>query len=70
MKLPNPIKREETYRISVTFNKQRYSCTRDTAKECEQWAALKLLELKSGKAEIEKGGKLHFSLKNTERNII
>lgn len=64
MKLPKPIKRGETYRITVTFNKQRYSCTRDTAKECEQWAALKLLELKSGKAEIENGIKPHFSFKN------
>lgn len=64
MKLPKPIKRGETYRITVTYNKQRYSCTRDTAKECEQWAALKLLELKTGKAQTEKGIKPHFSFKN------
>lgn len=62
MKLPKPIKRGETYRITLTFNKQRYSCTRDSEKECEQWAALKLLELKSGKAQIEKGIKPHFSI--------
>jgi hypothetical protein len=49
MKLPKPIKRGETYRITVTYEKQRYSCTRDTIKECEQWAAMKLLELKTGK---------------------
>lgn len=50
MKLPKSIKRGKTYRITLTFNKQRYSCTRAT----------KLLELKSGKAEIEKGIKPHF----------
>lgn len=55
MKLPKPIKRGETYRITVTYDKKRYSCTRDTEKECEQWAAMKLLELKSGKAQREDG---------------
>lgn len=43
MKLPKPIQRGYTWRVTVTFNKKRYSCTRDTAKECEQWVALKLL---------------------------
>lgn len=55
MKLPKPIKRGSTYRITVTYQKKRYSATRDTAKECEQWAALKLLELKTVKAQEEKG---------------
>ncbi|WP_336168619.1 hypothetical protein [Acinetobacter sp. 161(2023)] len=63
MELPKPIKRAETYRITVTFNKQRYSCTQDPAKKCEQWVA-KLLELKSEEAQIEKGIKPNSSFKN------
>lgn len=54
MKLPKLIKRGETYGITVTFHKERYSYTRDAQKECEQSAAIKLLELKSGKDQIEK----------------
>ena len=54
MKIPKPIKRGETYRVTVTYDNKRYSCTRDTAKECEQWAALKLLELKT-QNKIESG---------------
>lgn len=57
MKLPKPIKRGHTWRITVTYDKKRYSATRDTEKECEQWAAIKLLELKTGKAQEEKGVK-------------
>ena len=64
MKLPKPIKRGETYRITVTYEKQRYSCTRDTIKECEQWAAMKLLELKTGKALEEQGIKPNLPFKN------
>lgn len=60
MKLPKPIQRGQSWRITVTYEKQRYSATRDSAKECEQWAALKLLELKTGKAKIEKGIKPTF----------
>lgn len=55
MKLPKPIQRGSTWRITVTFDKQRYSVTRDTAKECEHWASIKLLELKTGKADLEQG---------------
>lgn len=55
MKLPKPIQRGSTFRITVTYDKKRYSATRDTAKECEQWATLKLLELKTGKAQLEQG---------------
>lgn len=62
MKLPKPIKRGDTYRIIFMHEGKRYSCTRDTAKECEQWAALKLLELKTGKAQEEQGVKPHFPL--------
>lgn len=55
MKLPKPIQRGSSWRITVTFDNKRYSATRDTAKECEQWASLKLLELKTGKANFEEG---------------
>lgn len=55
MKLPKPIQRGSSWRITVTFDNKRYSATRDTAKECEQWASLKLLELKTGKADLEQG---------------
>ncbi len=55
MKLPKPIQRGSSWRITVTFENKRYSATRDTAKECEQWASLKLLELKTGKADLEQG---------------
>ena len=55
MKLPKPIQRGSSWRITVTFDNKRYSATRDTAKECEQWAAIKLLELKTGKADEDKG---------------
>lgn len=54
MKIPIPRKRGETYTITVSYQSKRYYCTRDTAKECEQWAALKLLELKT-QTKIENG---------------
>jgi integrase len=63
MKLPKPIQRGSTWRITVTYQKQRYSVTRDSAKECEDWAALKLLELKTGRADLEKGIKPAFPFK-------
>ena len=55
MKLPKPIQRGVTWRIKVTFENQRYSATRDTAKECEHWALIRLLELKTGQVNLEKG---------------
>lgn len=54
MKIPVPRKRGETYTITISYQSKRYYCTRDTAKECEQWAALKLLELKA-QTQIENG---------------
>lgn len=54
MKLPKPRKRGETYTVTVSYLGTRYYCTRDTEKECEQWAALKLLELKA-QTKIETG---------------
>jgi len=57
MKLPKPIQRGSSWRITVTFQKKRYSVTRDSAKECEIWAMDKLSELRSGKKAIEQGEK-------------
>ena len=54
MKIPKPRKRGETYTITVSYQNQRYYCTRDTVAECEQWAALKLVELKT-QTQIESG---------------
>lgn len=54
MKLPKARKRGDAYSISISYDKKRYYCTRDTAKECEQWAASKLLELKA-QTKIENG---------------
>jgi len=54
MKIPKPRKRGETYTITISYQNQRYYCTRDTAKECEQWAAIKLLELKA-QTKVETG---------------
>lgn len=55
MKIPKPRKRGNSFRIELMFNGKRISATRDTEKECEQWAALKLLELKTGKIEEDQG---------------
>lgn len=53
MKLPKARKRGDAYRIEIMFDGKRYSATRDTEKECEQWAAMKLLELKAGLKESD-----------------
>ena len=55
MKIPKPIQRGSSWRITVTFENKRYTATRDTAKECEHWASLKLLELKTGRSELIQG---------------
>ena len=47
MKLPKARKRGDSYRIELMHNGKRISATRDTEKECEQWAMLKLFELKT-----------------------
>lgn len=44
MKLPKPVKRGDVYRIQILIQGKRLSCTRNTAKECEQWAIKQLLE--------------------------
>jgi hypothetical protein len=64
MKIPKPRKRGSAFRIELMFNGQRVGATRDTEKECEQWAALKLLELKTGQAEEKKGIKLAYQFKD------
>ena len=48
MKLPKPRKHGDAWRIEILFEGQRYSATRDTARECERWAAERLLSLKAG----------------------
>ncbi len=45
--MQKPIKRGNTWRIQVRYKNLRDSVTRDTAKECEQWAAIRLLEMKA-----------------------
>lgn len=45
--MQRPIKRGESWRIQVRYKELRDSATRDTAQECEQWAAHRLLELKA-----------------------
>ena len=54
MKLPAPRKRGDAYRIEIMIDGKRQSATRDTARECEQWAASKLLAVKAGhKSDID-----------------
>ncbi|MFW1784321.1 integrase [Acinetobacter nosocomialis] len=45
--MQKPVKRGDTWRITVRYLGKRYTTTRDTASECEQWATKKLLELQS-----------------------
>lgn len=50
MKIPKARKRGDSFRIELMYKGKRISATRDTEKECEQWAMLKLLELKTEQA--------------------
>jgi len=61
MKLPKARKRGEAFRIELMFDGKRHSATRDTEKECEQWAAMKLLELKAGVKEKDPDEKPSFT---------
>ncbi|OUY08081.1 tyrosine-type recombinase/integrase [Acinetobacter populi] len=45
--MQKPVKRGNSYRIQVRYKDLRDTATRDTARECEQWAATRLLELKA-----------------------
>lgn len=51
MKLPKARKRGDAYRIEIMIDGKRFSATRDTARECEQWASQKILEYKAGVAQ-------------------
>lgn len=42
-----PVKRRNAWRIQVRYKNLRDTATRDTARECEQWAAIRLLEMKA-----------------------
>lgn len=63
MKLPKPVKRGSSYRVKIMIDGKTYSATRDTAKECEQWAAQKVLEAKANKLEEDMGAKPHYPFK-------
>ncbi|MFW2740990.1 hypothetical protein ACN6QN_07380, partial [Acinetobacter baumannii] len=58
--MQKPIKCGDAWRITVRYLGKRYTATRDTANECEQWAAKKLLELQSEQANPE-SEKIHIS---------
>ena len=60
MKLPKPRKRGSSYMIEIMIDGKRSSCTRDTAKECEQWAAQRLLEAKAKKVDETNGIKQSY----------
>ncbi len=51
--MQKPIRRGNSWRMTVRFNGQRYTVTRDTEEECIKWAQLKLIELKSQDAKID-----------------
>lgn len=54
MKLPKPRKRGNSYRIELMLDGKRISATRDTAKECEQWASERILEHKARQGLADK----------------
>lgn len=49
--MQKPIKRGNSWRITVRHNGQRYNATRDTELECIKWAKLKLIELQNEDAK-------------------
>jgi len=63
MKMPKAVKRGESYRIKIMIAGTTYSATRDTVKECEQWAAQKMLEAKANKLSEDLGVKQHYPFK-------
>jgi integrase len=60
-KIPTPYKHGDSYQIRLMVGGKRLTATRDTAKECEQWAALKLLEEKAQVKNERAGIKLYYS---------
>ena len=59
--MQKPVKRGNAWRIVVRYKGNRFTATRDTAQECEQWAAKKLLELQSSAPQSEEAEKIHIS---------
>lgn len=43
--MQKPIKCGDAWRITVRYLGKRYTATRDTANECEQWAAKKIIRI-------------------------
>ena len=56
-----PVKRGNAWRIQVRYKNLRDSVTRDTARECEQWAAIRLLEMKAEYDPKNSDAKPYFS---------
>lgn len=59
--MQKPVQRGNAWRITVRHNGQRFTATRDTAQECEQWAAKKLLELQAQTPDVKEPEKIHIS---------
>lgn len=59
--MQKPVQRGNAWRITVRHNGQRYTATRDTSQECEQWAAKKLLELQATGDKNQVTEKIHLS---------
>lgn len=51
--MQKPIQRGNSWRMTVRFNGQRYTVTRDTEEECIKWAQLKLIGLKNQDDKID-----------------
>lgn len=63
--MQKPVKRGNAWRIQVRYKNLRDSATRDTIRECEQWAATRLLEMKSQYKElVEENKKPPFPFKS------
>ncbi|QFS18705.1 site-specific integrase [Acinetobacter indicus] len=60
--MQKPIKRGNSWRITVRHNGQRYNATRDTQEECIKWAKLKLIELQTRDA-VSKEQLIHLTFK-------
>ncbi|MEN5173879.1 site-specific integrase [Acinetobacter higginsii] len=59
--MQKPVQRGNAWRITLRHNGQRFTATRDTAQECEQWAAKKLLELQARGDKGQEPDKIHLS---------
>ena len=61
--MPKAVKRGSVCYIELMINGKRHSATRETPKECEQWAAQKVLEAKANKLAEDEGLKQHYPFK-------